>query len=295
VDPLLVLLVLSVAVIAVLVLGNQSFRDKTRAACVQEAQALLEEWRARDLGGLREQQLELARKDAQVQLEQWKMQATQEAIVQLETWRTTELESTKAQQFETARTQVLAEFDHWKLQFEGTIRQDAIQRSQGVTLGKITEHFVPYLPDFTFNPKDARFLGSPIDFVVFDGLSEGQLRAIIFVEVKTGKGQLSTRERRIRDAVTDGAVEWVEVRPSFDMAPVEGVPLLTSAPDVVDDLLAEIEQTVLTTNPLARPAGTTLLVRTCECGAASPPSAKVCMACGRAFPQLSVDGQPGSA
>jgi predicted Holliday junction resolvase-like endonuclease len=38
-----------------------------------------------------------------------------------------------------------------------------------VTFGKVTEHFIPDLPDFAYNPKDARFLGSPVDFIVFDG------------------------------------------------------------------------------------------------------------------------------
>jgi len=54
-------------------------------------------------------------------------------------------------------------------------------------LGKITEHFIPYLPMFKYNPKDARFIGSPIDFIVFDGLSEGEIRKIVLVEVKAGK------------------------------------------------------------------------------------------------------------
>ena len=76
------------------------------------------------------------------------------------------------------------------------------------------EQLVPYLPDFPFNPKDARFLGSPVDFVVFDGLSDGggDVRRIVFVEVKTGDAELSTRERRVRDAVRGGQVQWLEWR-----------------------------------------------------------------------------------
>jgi predicted Holliday junction resolvase-like endonuclease len=34
---------------------------------------------------------------------------------------------------------------------------------------------------------DIRFLGSPVDLVVFDGLAEGQVRRLIFVEVKSGR------------------------------------------------------------------------------------------------------------
>src|SRR6266576_6785865 len=93
------------------------------------------------------------------------------------------------------------------------VRRNAVERSQAVTAGKIYEQLIPYLPGFGFNPKDARFLGSPVDFVVFDGLDEGALRRVLFVEVKTGDADLSARERQVRDAVQGGEVEWIELRP----------------------------------------------------------------------------------
>ena len=100
----------------------------------------------------------------------------------------------------------------WKARYTRAVRQDAIQRSLAVTTGKVYEQLVPYLPDSPFNPRDVRFLGSPVDFVVFDGLSDGNVTRIVFVEVKTGAAELSTRERRIRDAVQDSRVEWYELR-----------------------------------------------------------------------------------
>jgi len=100
----------------------------------------------------------------------------------------------------------------WKARYTRGVRQDAIQRSLAVTTGKVYEQLVPYLPEFPFNPKDVRFLGSPVDFVVFDGLSDGHLTRIVFVEVKTGAADLSTRERRVRDAVQDSRIEWYELR-----------------------------------------------------------------------------------
>ena len=100
----------------------------------------------------------------------------------------------------------------WKARYTRAVRHDAIQRSLAVTAGKVYEQLVPYLPDFPFNPKDVRFLGSPVDFVVFDGLSDGQVARIVFVEVKTGEAQLSGRERRVRDAVHEARVEWYELR-----------------------------------------------------------------------------------
>src|SRR6266550_2008233 len=46
----------------------------------------------------------------------------------------------------------------WKLRYSAAIREDAVQRSLAVTAGKVHEQLVPYLPEFGFNPKDARFL-----------------------------------------------------------------------------------------------------------------------------------------
>lgn len=91
-------------------------------------------------------------------------------------------------------------------------RQSAIQQSRAVTRGQMYEQLVPHLPNFDFNPKDARFLGQPVDFVVFDGLDEGDLRRIVFVEVKTGESKLTKRERLIRDAILEGRITWREMR-----------------------------------------------------------------------------------
>ena len=111
-------------------------------------------------------------------------------------------------------------FERWKRDHTREARRDAVHRSQAVTLGKVYEHLIPYLPDFRWNPKDARFIGTPVDFLVFDGLSEGHLRAIVFVEVKTGTSSMSVRERQVRDAVLGQRVEWQQLNlPDVRMRP----------------------------------------------------------------------------
>ena len=55
---------------------------------------------------------------------------------------------------------------------EREARKRAVARSTAVTRGQAFEHLAPFMDDFGYNPRDARFLGSPIDLVVFDGLSE---------------------------------------------------------------------------------------------------------------------------
>jgi len=100
----------------------------------------------------------------------------------------------------------------WRLRYTAKIRENAVQRSLAVTAGKVHEQLVPYLPEFGFNPKDARFLGSPVDLVIFDGLAAGNVRRVVFLEVKTGGAPLTTRERQVRDAIDAREVVWAELR-----------------------------------------------------------------------------------
>jgi predicted Holliday junction resolvase-like endonuclease len=100
----------------------------------------------------------------------------------------------------------------WKARYTREIRQDSVQRSRATISGQVHEQLLPYLPDFPFDPKDVRFLGSPVDLVVFDGLNAGALQRIVLVEVKTGDSTLSGRERQVRDAVREGLVSWQELR-----------------------------------------------------------------------------------
>lgn len=99
-----------------------------------------------------------------------------------------------------------------RLDDERAIRRDAIERSGAAIRGRVSETFAPYLPGWEFEPGDCRFLGTPVDFVVFDGHAEGRCDRVVLVEVKSGGAVLSPLEREVRDAVQEGRVEWREVR-----------------------------------------------------------------------------------
>ena len=60
--------------------------------------------------------------------------------------------------------------------------------------------------------KELNFLGNPIDFIGFKGIDTDEDVEIKFIEVKTGKSSLSSKQRRIRDAIKAKKVDWVEVR-----------------------------------------------------------------------------------
>lgn len=100
---------------------------------------------------------------------------------------------------------------HWKDQ-EPLIRQDAIKRSRAVLGGQFSEQLAPYLPDFPYKPTECRFLGKPIDIVVFRGMNEKEIEEVIFVEVKSGKASLSSVERKLRDVIRAKKVKWEEYR-----------------------------------------------------------------------------------
>lgn len=93
-------------------------------------------------------------------------------------------------------------------------RRDAARRSRGVRGGKAAEQLAPLSSAFgdRFDPADARFLGAPVDFVVFDGLAEGTLQEVVLVEVKTGSGRLNANERAVREAIAEGRVGYELLR-----------------------------------------------------------------------------------
>ncbi len=76
------------------------------------------------------------------------------------------------------------------------------KKSSEVRTGKIVEQVAPFLADYPLNPRTARFIGDPIDFVHFDE------DKVTFIEVKSGKSQLSKKQRMIRDLINDKKVEF---------------------------------------------------------------------------------------
>jgi predicted Holliday junction resolvase-like endonuclease len=206
---------LLVAVIAIIVLVYKLASLKSRLPVLVQEQ--YEQWR-------RGVESELAQR-VRVRVQEWREKEAQailsdaqrDSLLQaqrlFDDWRQNELETVRREQRELAMREASNHVVEWKEKREKVIRQDAVQRSQAVTVGKITEHLVPHLPNFNYNPKDARFIGSPVDFVVFDGLNDeesDQIRNVVFIEVKTGASALTKRERLVRDAIKAGRVKWVE-------------------------------------------------------------------------------------
>jgi predicted Holliday junction resolvase-like endonuclease len=119
-----------------------------------------------------------------------------------------QIEQTKIQLEEQSKKNAQLLLEEWMQKEEERIRKDAINKSKSVIIGKVTEYLVPFFPGFKYNPKDVRFIGTPIDVIVFDGLDEGNIRQIVFGEIKTGKyGYLTSREKSIKNIIENKNVK----------------------------------------------------------------------------------------
>lgn len=91
------------------------------------------------------------------------------------------------------------------------IQQKSVSSSRRSLVGKFIEKFIPFLDKIKHQPSDMHFLGSPIDYISFDGAGDGEVDKITFIEVKTGNSKLTKREESIKRAVKNKRVFWEEV------------------------------------------------------------------------------------
>jgi predicted Holliday junction resolvase-like endonuclease len=105
-----------------------------------------------------------------------------------------------------------------KLDFQSQIKEAtkrSVDQSRSTLKGQIAEQMAPVLPGFPYLPADARFLGEPIDYVVFNGrtnlgnndIGEHDVE-IILLEVKHGQSKLTSVQRAIAEAVEAGRVRF---------------------------------------------------------------------------------------
>ena len=166
--------------------------SKLKGEVEQRAREIFEKWRNEELNALKdeyEKRIESLRKEYEKRVEILKNEYKREA---------------------EEKAKIL--FQQWKESEERKIREDAIKRSTSTILGRVGEHLAPLIIflNYGIKPKDFRYLGSPVDFIVFKGLSDGKPEEIIFVEVKSGSSTtLSNRERKIKELIEAGKVRWM--------------------------------------------------------------------------------------
>jgi predicted Holliday junction resolvase-like endonuclease len=99
----------------------------------------------------------------------------------------------------------------WKAHKIAAIVKTRLKQSRAVLGGLVSEQIAPLLPDFPYDFGDCRFIGKPVDFIVFKGMNEKNIHEVIFLEVKSGSSKsLNDQEKKLRDAVQNGRIRWAE-------------------------------------------------------------------------------------
>jgi len=80
------------------------------------------------------------------------------------------------------------------------------KKSIATNIGKNIEKFVATYKNFSFNLKECRFLGNPIDYIIFEGALTHNVNHITFMEIKTGKSPLNDNQKMVREAIESNKV-----------------------------------------------------------------------------------------
>lgn len=98
-------------------------------------------------------------------------------------------------------------------------RKESTNQSRAVLKGKMAEQMAPLLPGFDYWPADARFLGDPVDYIIFSGYSlckeemeDCKNLEVVILDIKQGKSALTYGQRQIAQAISEGRVRFEVVR-----------------------------------------------------------------------------------
>ena len=132
------------------------------------------------------------------------------------------LSSTRNGKIKAEYEQYISELELEHQQALLSAQKRSVNTSRAVLKGKMAEQFAPILPEFQYLPSDAKFLGDPVDYVVFDGYTDfrdGDGSAddieVILLDIKSGGARLSKGQQAIAEAVRQGRVRFETLRIDF--------------------------------------------------------------------------------
>ena len=118
--------------------------------------------------------------------------------------------------------QYIAELELEHQQALTSAQKRSVNTSRAVLKGKMAEQMAPIMPEFQYLPSDAKFLGDPIDYVVFNGYShfrDGEGRAedieVVLMDIKSGGARLTKGQQAIEQAIKEGRVRFETIRIDF--------------------------------------------------------------------------------
>ena len=93
------------------------------------------------------------------------------------------------------------------MKFWGEIRKlKSEKKSMSVIHGQNIEELVPFSKNFPYDYRNFKFIGMPIDGIVFN--DDG----IVFVEIKTGSSRLNNKQEKIKNLIEKKEVYWEEIK-----------------------------------------------------------------------------------
>ena len=122
-------------------------------------------------------------------------------------------------QSDTIRQQLQDELSQLKVEHQRQLdmaREDAVDKSRGALKGQAAEIMVSHLPGFIYLPADMHFIGYPIDYIVFKGLTnlrdngdyDSKLE-VILLKIKQGQSHLSPYQQAIKEAIEQKRVSFI--------------------------------------------------------------------------------------
>ena len=130
---------------------------------------------------------------------------------------------------QTRNGRIKAEYEQYIAELELEHQQSliaaqkrSVNTSRAVLKGKMAEQLAPIMPEFQYLPSDAKFLGDPVDYVVFDGYTdfrdgEGDAEDIevVLIDIKSGGARLTKGQQAIARAIQEGRVRFETIRIDF--------------------------------------------------------------------------------
>ena len=99
---------------------------------------------------------------------------------------------------------------------EGEMRERSIERGRKQVPALIRKCLCPEFRQLKYNPYDIKAIMHPVDFVVFDGLNEGELNGITFLSRKTKDKEQKTIVHSIERTIANKDYDWKVTRISTD-------------------------------------------------------------------------------
>ena len=119
--------------------------------------------------------------------------------------------------------QYIAELELEHQQALVNAQKRSVNTSRAVLKGKMAEQLAPIMPEFRYLPSDAKFLGDPVDYVVFDGYTDfrdgdglAEDIEVVLIDIKSGGARLSKGQLAIAQAIQEGRVRFETIRIDLD-------------------------------------------------------------------------------